>query len=172
MLKGPSLNSVARGKQALALSRARQAHPLSRASCSLTGASWHFMARMLPTPCALQGHPVQLATSNLALSPYSPAQGRPASRFSFWWTKRSPAHHTQHLIGTHTETSLQSASRERKLSLTCEGPTAPTHLAGAELADEQRAPLRVLAPVQAVQLGCHLVQLLVRIVELGQQMWV
>lgn len=49
------------------------------------------------------------------------------------------------------------------------GPT-PTHLAGAELADEQRAPLRVLPPVQAVQLGSHLVQLLVRIVELGKQL--
>lgn len=44
------------------------------------------------------------------------------------------------------------------------------HLAGAELADEQRAPLRVFPPVQAVQLGGHLVQLLVGIVELGEQL--
>lgn len=53
----------------------------------------------------------------------------------------------------------------------CPPPPHPApHLAGAELADEQRAALGVLPPVQAVQLGGHLAQLLVRVVELCQQL--
>ena len=45
-------------------------------------------------------------------------------------------------------------------------------LAGPELVDQQRASLRVLPAVQTVQLHGHLVQLLVCIVELGQELGV
>lgn len=45
-----------------------------------------------------------------------------------------------------------------------------TDLAGPELVDQQRASLRVLPAVQAVQLSGHLVELFVGIVELGQKL--
>lgn len=45
-----------------------------------------------------------------------------------------------------------------------------TDLTGAELVDQQRASLRVLPAVEAVQLSGHLIQLFVGVVELSQEL--
>lgn len=45
-----------------------------------------------------------------------------------------------------------------------------TDLTGAELVDQQRASLRVLSAVEAVQLSGHLIQLFVGVVELSQEL--
>lgn len=65
---------------------------------------------------------------------------------------------------------LSSSARPQPGSPPAPSAVPAPHLAGTELADKQRAALGVLPPVQAVQLGGHLAQLLVCMVELCQQL--